>query len=219
MSLFYHHEEPPDSSSKKYKFLTLALKDAFSNCHSFGGRRSNSEEDDPGSDIDNEQEVVVSEIRSRAMEAKERRKASFTMDNSFCWVLSSTTGDLFITPKAVQQKENGDDDEGKEDFLSVKSCLSRCSSATTMEAFFSVKTNFSRCSSLNRLDFQDLWNCLSFNGLDFQDFRRRSIIQELRHCEGWPFGLCRKALLLPPLPKSPSESWTWRKHGRIVKLH
>ena len=28
----------------------------------------------------------------------------------------------------------------------------------------------------------------------------------------WPVGLCRKALLVPPLPKSPSYSWTWKKN-------
>ncbi|TXG52373.1 hypothetical protein EZV62_021542 [Acer yangbiense] len=172
MSVFYHEEPPPPHYSKICKLLTAALKDAFSNCHSFNGRRSISisgpEEEYLASDSDDEQEVVVSEIRSRAME-KLRRKPSLIMSDSFSWV-----------------------------------CFSCCSSAISKETYHSVKTNFSRCSSLTGLDFQD------FRKLDFQDLQR-SIIQELCYCQGWPFGLCRKAVLLPPLPKSPSESWSWRK--------
>lgn len=104
-------------------------------------------------------------------------------------------------------EEEESDGKEREDFFSVGSCFSRCSSATNMEAFVSARTNFSRCSSLSSLDFPDLW--------------RRSIIQELLYqCEGWPFGLCRKRLLLPPLPKSPAESWSWRKSrsARTTKL-
>ncbi|CAI0558201.1 unnamed protein product [Linum tenue] len=74
------------------------------------------------------------------------------------------------------------------------------------EEFFSVKTNLlSRCSSLSQVEFP------SFH-------RRVSILQELCHYEGWPFGLRRKAVLLPPLPKSPSESWLWRKGTRSARL-
>ncbi|KAK9270890.1 hypothetical protein L1049_026476 [Liquidambar formosana] len=191
MSIFYH-EEPPNPS-KRCRCLASALKDAFSNCHKFGGRLSSSpEEKYPASDSDDEQDEVVSVIRSRAMEAKSRPKATFVTD-SFSW--------------AVQQKEDNEDEDEekeKEDFCSVRSCFSLCSSAASREAFFSVKTNFSRSSSLDGLDFQNFW--------------RRSIIQEFCHCEGWPFGLCRRAVLLPPLPKSPSESWSWRKGARIVKM-
>ncbi|CAK9163679.1 unnamed protein product [Ilex paraguariensis] len=195
MSLF-HHEEPPNPS-KKCKFL----KDAFTNCHTFSGRLSSSatEEDDPASDCDDEQELFVSAVISKYKEAKCRRKASFTVD-SISWALSPTRGEFCIPPKAKQQKENTEKET--EDFFSVKSCLSRCSSTSSMDAYVSVRTTFSRCSSLNRIDFPD--------------FRRRSIIREFSHCEGWPFGLCRKALLLPPLPKSPSESWSWRKKARMV---
>lgn len=140
------------------------------------------------------------------MEAKLRRKVSHTVD-SFWWVFSPTTGKLFIAPKALKQGEENDDgtaeeeeeevDEKGTEFMSVGSRFSCCSSNANMEEFLTANTNFSRCSS--------------FKGLDFQDTCRRSVIQELCYCEGWPFGLGRKALLLPPLPKSPSESWSWRK--------
>ncbi|GFY86879.1 hypothetical protein Acr_05g0005180 [Actinidia rufa] len=161
---------------------------------------------------DDEQEVVVSEIRSRAMEAKTRRKASFTM-NSFSWIFSPTTVELFITPKRMQQNEEINCEE-REDFFSVGSCFSCCSSERSTEAFLSVKTTFSRCSSLSGLDRQDFQPFLVqefWHGLDIRDLRRRSIIQKFCRCEGWPFGLFRKALLLPPLPKSPSDSWSWCK--------
>lgn len=165
-------------------------------------------------------QVVVSEIRSRAMEAKTRRKASFSMD-SFNWIIFPSTGELFTAPNAMQKNEDSDHEE-KEDFFSVGSCLSRCSTVRSVEEFFSVKTQFSRCSSLSRLDCRDFRTFVVqefWHGIDYQELlRRRSIIQEFCHCKGWPFGLCRKALLLPPLPKSPSESWSWRKGVRLVKL-
>nr|GMD89012.1 uncharacterized protein LOC109170639 [Ipomoea batatas] len=100
---------------------------------------------------------------------------------------------------ATSDEEEDDEDEEEEEFMSVGTHLSRCSSAASFEAFFSAKTTscLSRCSSLGRIEFPE--------------YRRRSsIILEFSHCEGWPFGLCRKAVLLPPLPKSPSDSWLWR---------
>ncbi|KAE8100647.1 hypothetical protein FH972_018525 [Carpinus fangiana] len=203
MSIFYH-EEPPPNSSKRCKFLSATLKDAFSNCHSFGGRRSTSslEEESAASDFDEDQEGVVSAIRSQAME-KLRRRPSLLTESFSLVVYSPVTKELYMTPKAVQRGEDLDDEDEDEDFVTVGSCFSCCSSALSREAYHSVKTNFSRCSSLNGLDFQEFW--------------RRSIIQELCHCQGWPFGLCRRAVLLPPLPKSPSESWSWRKGTRITK--
>ncbi|KAL6960291.1 hypothetical protein U1Q18_042608 [Sarracenia purpurea var. burkii] len=216
MSLFYH-EEPPNAT-KRCNFLTSTLKDAFANCRRRRGRLSlsNAREDDSECDLDDIHEVMISEIRIRAMEAKSRRKASFT-------------GESFITPKTVLQQNHEDigHEERDDDFFSVGSRFSRCSSARSTEAtFVSVKTNFSRCSSLSgQLDHGDFWPFVVQDfrhGLDRQDLRRRSIIQELCQCEGWPFGLCRKALLLPPLPKSPSESWSWRKrykssHSTLMK--
>lgn len=133
------------------------------------------------------------------MEAKSRRNARL-MTDSFCWGFSPMAGELFINSKEVVKGEK----DKTEDFFSVESCFSQCSSAASRDEFVSVKTSFSRCSSLNGLDFQDFW--------------RRSIIEELCHCEGWPFGLCRKALLLPPLPKSPSESWSWHKGNKTFKM-
>ncbi|GLU04288.1 hypothetical protein SLE2022_214470 [Rubroshorea leprosula] len=208
MGAFYHEEQP--RNPKRCKFLAAALKDVFSNCHSFNGRPLSS----PGpessdSDIEDEEEVVVSEIRSRAMEKKKRRPG--IKADSFSWVFSPSTGDIYITTKQGKGKEKDGGDEEREEFLSVNSCFSLCSSDASGEAFLSVKTNFSRSSSLNRPDSVDFFK---FN---FEDFRRRSIIQEFCHCEGWPFGLCRKLVLLPPLPKSPADSWSWRKGSRLAK--
>lgn len=205
MSVFYHEESPPNSS-KRCQFLTATLKDKFSNCHIFGRRLSTSslEEEYTTSDFNEEHEVVVSAIRSKAMEKLKRRPSTLT--DSFSWVYSPMTGELYMTPNGSGQRKEGfdDEDDGMEEFVTVGSCFSCCSSAMSREAYYSIKSNFSRSSSLNGLDFQEFW--------------RRSIIRELCHCEGWPFGLCRKAVLLPPLPKSPSESWKWRKGSRIVKM-
>ncbi|XP_050234316.1 uncharacterized protein LOC126682619 [Mercurialis annua] len=191
----FHHEDPP--SPKKCKFFSGTLKGAFSNCHTC--RRvsiSSPEKEQPISDIEDEQEVIISAIRKRAME-KSRNK-SFVLTDSFFWVLSPKTGELFLAPKILQKQE--EDDEGEE-FFSVRSWFS---SALSEEAYLSVKTNFSRCSSFNDI-------------LDIPNFPKHSVLEEFCHCKGWPFGLCRKAVLLPPLPKSPAESWSWHKGSRIFK--
>lgn len=138
------------------------------------------------------------------MESKNKRKSSNIGMDSFYWALSPAAGDSIITPKAEKRNKNVDEDG--EEFFSAASRLSRCSSATSLDAFVSAKTCLSRCSSLSRIDFQDFG-------------KQRSIILEFIHCEGWPFGLCRKALLLPPLPKSPADSWLWRKSGRMIKIN
>lgn len=145
-------------------------------------------------------QVVVSAVKSRAME-RQKHKPS-VMRDSFSWVFSPATRELHITQTMAPHEREVEDDE-KEEFFSVRSCFSCRSSAVSGEPFYSVKTNISPCSSLNELDFSDYW--------------RRCIIQEFCHCEGWPFGLYRKAVLLPPLPKSPSESWLWRKKHQSTK--
>ncbi|XP_027333205.1 uncharacterized protein LOC113848043 [Abrus precatorius] len=190
MGVFYHEHEEPPNHTKRCKCLGETLKEVFSHCQTFSRRLSTTSLEDEcfNSDIDEEQQVVVSAVRSRAME-KQKHKLS-------------PLKEVFVThTKAPRVVGDGEQDE-REEFLSVKSCLSRCSSSG--EAFYSVKTNLSRCSSMNELDITEFW--------------RRSMIQEFCHCEGWPFGLCRKAVLLPPLPKSPSESWLSRKIQRSTKV-
>ncbi|NP_001352317.1 uncharacterized protein LOC104645200 [Solanum lycopersicum] len=202
---FCLNQESPNHS-KRFKLLVSTVKDAFANCHSFRKRsHSSPEEDDPSCDYDDEQ-VFISAVISQYMELKCRRKTAITTDK-FTWAFSPTTGDLFISARLRQKEEDNEDQETeeREDFYSVASRLSPCSSATSFEAFVTAKTVFSRSSSLDSIDFQDL--------------RRHSVIQELSDCEGWPFGLYRKALLLPPLPKSPSDSWSWRKSASMVKMH
>ncbi|KAJ4845400.1 hypothetical protein Tsubulata_010584 [Turnera subulata] len=215
MGVFYHEEST--NPARRCKFLTATLKDVFSNCHTCS-RLSTSSPKEEHDDVDDEQEVVLSEIRSRAMEKLKQK--SFVLTDSFTWVYSPKTGELFVAPKSFSPKlydnnnedDDDDDDDSKKDkedeerdeFFSVRSCFSCCSSVLSKEAFLSVKSNFSRCSS--------------FKGFEFQDFPRNSILQQFYHCEGWPFGLCRKAVLLPPLPKSPSDSWLWRKGTRTIKM-
>ena len=148
-------------------------------------------------------QVVVSAVKSRAMERQKHKPSVVTGDN-FSWVYSPETKELFITQMVVpNEKEDVDVDDEKDEFFSVKSCLSCRSSVMSGEQFHSVRTNFSPCSSFNEIDLSEFW--------------RRSIILELCHCEGWPFGLCRKLVLLPPLPKSPSEPWLWRKKQLSIK--
>ncbi|KAL8124226.1 hypothetical protein AgCh_012023 [Apium graveolens] len=145
-------------------------------------------------------QMFVSAVLSRYMESKARRKGSLALE-SCSWAFDPTTRAFSIAPKTIKQKEKDGVDvtEETEDFYSVCSCcLSVCSNTgDNMEAFVSVRSNLSQCSSLRRVEYLE--------------WPRRSVILEFCHCEGWPFGLCRRALLLPPLPKSPSESWLWCK--------
>ncbi|KAF7817513.1 uncharacterized protein G2W53_031482 [Senna tora] len=203
MGVFYHEEPPSNPAAKRCRCLAATLKEVFSQCRNFAGRLSTAslEEDFPISDFDEEQEVVVSAVKSRAMERLKQKPS--VMRDSFSWVYSPATKELYIARRMAPHEREDDDDDEKEEFFSVKSCFSCRSSVVSGEPFYSVKTNFSPCSSMNDLDFSDYW--------------RRSIIQELCHCEGWPFGLCRKAVLLPPLPKSPSDSWLWRKKHHNTK--
>lgn len=148
--------------------------------------------------------MFVSAVISKYLESKYKQKTSFTSEN-FCWDFSPAAGDLFVPAKAMLQKP-GNNGEEREEFMSVGSHFSHCSSsASSVDAFVSAETSFSRCSSLSRIDFPDLW-------------RRRSNVLQFSDCDGWPFGLCRRAALLPPLPKSPADSWMWRKSGRLIKL-
>lgn len=138
----------------------------------------------------------------------EKLKRKTNLSDSFSWVFSPATKELYITSVEIEKMdESGNEDNTGDEFYSVQSFLTYCSTAATNEAFFSVEGNFSRCSSLNGLNFLD------------EDLKRRTILQEVFHCEGWPFGLCRKAVLLPPLPKSPSESWSWSKGTKVVKTY
>ncbi|RDX76069.1 hypothetical protein CR513_43975, partial [Mucuna pruriens] len=190
----FYHEEPPNHT-KRCKFLADTLKEVFSHCQTFSRRLSTAslEEECPIiDDVDEEQEVVVSAVRSRAMQKQKHKR--------------SPLRELYVTHRVAPQASvvSDEEDDEREEFLSVKSCLSCCSSSSVSgEAFYSVKTNLSRCSSMNEVDISECW--------------RRSIIQQFCHCEGWPFGLCRKAVFLPPLPKSPSESWLSRKIQRSTK--
>ncbi|CAN4122714.1 unnamed protein product [Withania somnifera] len=207
--VFSPNQEVSTTPSKRCKFFSTTLKDAFANCHIFRERHASTqrlEEEDATDEYDDEEEVFVSIVISKYMESKCRKKAAISSDK-FHWTFSPTAGALFISEKLMQQKEDSEDEdkEGREDFLSVETHLSCCSSAISHEALATAKTALSRSSSLDRIEFQD--------------FPRRSVIKEFSHCEGWPFGLSCKLLLLPPLPKSPADSWSWRKSARMIKIH
>lgn len=122
------------------------------------------------------------------MKAKPKLK-DYLFADSLHWVLSPTTGKLLITPK---EEPNGGGDDGLDN-------------DDQSDVFYSVKSCFSRCSSEKELDY-------------FSRFRGRSIWEEFMDCEGWPFGLSRKALMLPPLPSSPSDSWIWSKRNCNTKV-
>lgn len=134
--------------------------------------------------------VIMLEIRSRAMKAKTKPKDCM-FGASLHWALSPPAGRLNIEPKEERFDIGKHDPEGDGEVQS--------------EVFHSVKSCFSRCSSENELD------CFSHN-------HGESIWDGFTECQGWPFGLCRKSVVLPPLPRSPSDSWTWHKKNLGTKV-
>ncbi|CAA7048034.1 unnamed protein product [Microthlaspi erraticum] len=185
--------------------VTTGVKDAITYCCRCKGKKvalSEHEDNDEkligDLDYNYDHEVVVYQIRSRAME-KLRQKPRISMEKR-------------LTYETIEEW-NIEKEEGVE-FCSVGSSFSECcSSELSIEGYMTAKTEFSRCSSLKGAELENQWKMYYAN-----EIRKRSVIQELCHCQGWPFGLGRKAALLPPLPKSPAESWSWRKPNRVSPL-
>ncbi|ESQ30867.1 hypothetical protein EUTSA_v10011797mg [Eutrema salsugineum] len=185
--------------------VTTGLRDAFTYCYRCKGRKvtlSDHHDDDDDDkltgDFDYDHEIVVFQIRSRAME-KLRQKPRISMERQITY----------------QSKEESDieKEEGIE-FCSVGSSFSECChSDLSIEGYMTAKTEFSRCSSLEGVELENQWKVYYV-----KELRKKSVIQELCHCQGWPFGLGRRAALLPPLPKSPAESWSWRKPNRVAPI-
>ncbi|KAL0660839.1 hypothetical protein Bca4012_097676 [Brassica carinata] len=182
--------------------VATGLKDALTHCYKCKGRKvslSDHEDNDEKliGDFNYDHEIVVFQIRSQAME-KLRQKPRICMER--------------LTYHS-KEEPNMEKEEGIE-FCSVGSSFSECcTSDLSVEAYMTAKTEFSRCSSLKGEELENQWKMYYLNGI-----RKGSVIQELCHCQGWPFGLGRKASLLPPLPKSPAESWSWRKPNRVAPI-
>lgn len=182
--------------------VATGLKDALTHCYKCKGRKvslSDHEDNDEKliGDFNYDHEIVVFQIRSQAME-KLRQKPRICMER--------------LTYHS-KEEPNIEKEEGIE-FCSVGSSFSECcTSDLSVEAYMTAKTEFSRCSSLKGEELENQWKMYYLNGI-----RKGSVIQELCHCQGWPFGLGRKASLLPPLPKSPAESWSWRKPNRVAPI-
>lgn len=187
--------------------VATGLKDALTHCYKCKGRKvslSDHEDSDEKliGDFNYDHEIVVFQIKSRAME-KLRKKPTIGMER------------LAHTSKLYPSKEecNIEKEEGVE-FCSVGSSFSECCpSDLSIEGYMTAKTEFSRCSSLKGVELENQWKMYYLN-----EIKKGSVIQELCHCQGWPFGLGRKAALLPPLPKSPTESWSWRKPNRVAPI-
>uniref|UniRef100_A0A7N1A9R7 Uncharacterized protein n=1 Tax=Kalanchoe fedtschenkoi TaxID=63787 RepID=A0A7N1A9R7_KALFE len=177
-----------------------------------------------------EDEEVISAIR-RLMEEKRRRKAAMYAPYDYSWTFSPATEKLFITPEALSEEvqdgwlsfslppseimlvrtpktedcggghSKGDDEE---EYHSAASCLSDPLSISMRKSCLSVCPWWLECEWSN---VPEQWKELLL------------LLQELPGCEGWPFGLLRKVLLLPPLPTSPSDSWSWTKKPHHCSTH
>ncbi|PKU87296.1 uncharacterized protein LOC110115678 [Dendrobium catenatum] len=141
------------------------------------------------SDLNN-YHVIILEIRQRAMKARSEPRSSFVIMTAeeFARLIKAAPPPNMNKSDDAEDREKKKDgeyegeDEKDEDFFSVRSCFSRCSTG-------------------------DEEYCLSG--------RTAASEKWFRECEGWPFGLWRhrKVVVLPPLPKSPADSWTWHKRN------
>ncbi|KAL4196959.1 hypothetical protein AMTRI_Chr04g185720 [Amborella trichopoda] len=146
---------------------------------------------------------IVFAVRRLALEARHRHK-----DSSLCeglqWVISPVTGELTIAPVEEEAKPLLAYLHSKFGFnisLQVKENQERegHEEEEEEEVWFSVRSDFSCCSSpVERKEI-------------FLDCAWRSLLEKLSFCEGWPFGLYRRKMMLPPLPRCPSEPWMWHK--------
>ncbi|KAG9145966.1 hypothetical protein Leryth_015605 [Lithospermum erythrorhizon] len=206
MCPFYQEEKP--NPCQRCKCFSSTLKDLVFTCPVFCGRLSTTSHKEQEADIefDEEEEVFVSAVISAYVESKSKRQACNRMEkiSSFSWVYSPVSGDNMNLEKLHLEEKL--EDQETESFFDACSNLSCYSVPASIDAFVSAQASFSRSSSLNWLD------------LHTTSQRHPSIIENFRHCEGWPFGLSRKTLLLPPLPKSPSDSWSWRKNGGKLRV-
>ncbi|XP_074560201.1 uncharacterized protein LOC141816291 [Curcuma longa] len=144
-------------------------------------------------------ELIMLELQARAIRAK-WRKPQELFTGRLTWGVSPTTGRVRVASPLrdiddVAEDRQGNHEEDKEE------------EEIGSEAFFSVKSSFSCCSA-------ELGSSFCTELKDYENWGRKlpSIWEEFRGCQGWPFGLYRRTMvLLPPLPDSPSDSWTWHK--------
>ncbi|CAL9136432.1 unnamed protein product [Musa textilis] len=177
---FFAQEDKSKLASNGSKSLPELLRKACAQCYGSGLRTlsnlSSVDETTLDSDLDHKQ-LIILEIRSRAMKTKSRPR-ELLFSGKLARAVSPTTGTAHITGE-----EEGDDDDES-------------------EAFFSVRSGFSCCSTDGSTELEELGG--------------GSLLGEFRHCQGWPFGLCRRAVALPPLPSSPSDSWMWHKRNLVT---
>ncbi|KAJ1700629.1 hypothetical protein LUZ63_000408 [Rhynchospora breviuscula] len=131
--------------------------------------------------------MILKELKNRAMRTSSKPKVHFYSGNL----------NLSFFPPPLDSSDNP-----KEEFLDAND------NEDESEAFFSVKSNFSRCSSQGATaSWDDNKGVTTY----------RSALEEFRNLEGWPFGLCRRPLVLPPLPSMPADSWMWSRRNSEAK--
>ncbi|XP_020080940.1 uncharacterized protein LOC109704594 [Ananas comosus] len=199
---YFAHEYQTKLPCSHNKSLPTLIRDiACGHCHGSclrtpSSSSSDDDVDDCGLDFDTKQ-VILMEIRNRAMKAKLNPR-------DFAWSLPPPAhrGEV-IPPK--KKRLIGDDDEDDDEEESGDD-----------EAYFSVRSCFSRCSSRSAGSMET--SAAAAGKAD-----RPRTLEELMSCEGWPFGLFRRAaaaaVTLPPLPSTPADSWMWHKRNLLHYTH
>ncbi|RRT83243.1 hypothetical protein B296_00000417 [Ensete ventricosum] len=195
---FFPEEDKSKLPSNHSKSLQKLIRNACAQCRGSCLRTPttmSSVDESLDSDLDHKQVrslLILNSLNDICLHAKSRPRES-VFSGKLAWAMSPTTGRVRMTPmRKTDGEEEGDCGGYEEDDDDDES-----------EAFFSVKSWLSCCSTDGSTESKEISG--------------GSILEEFRHCEGWPFGLCRRAVLLPPLPSSPSDSWMWHKRNLVSR--
>ncbi|VAI33121.1 unnamed protein product [Triticum turgidum subsp. durum] len=141
-------------------------------------------------------QVILNEMRRRQLKKESRCSAgSPTLSSAFIWSFTP------LDPRSVLEKVSS-----PEQFVVVEGEQKEEAEAGSengdaeSDAFFSVKSFFTRSTSR------------AATVASLTDMGPPATWEGFQHCEGWPFGLCRRPAV-PPLPSTPADSWKWRKQS------
>ncbi|XP_037427582.1 uncharacterized protein LOC119293125, partial [Triticum dicoccoides] len=203
------HRRPPSSPAANHpklpatnhcKSLSCLIRETYAHCHvpclRIPGAGWSSDDDTDDEDALDTKQVILNEMRRRQLKKESRCSAgSPTLSSAFIWSFTP------LDPRSVLEKVSS-----PEQFVVVEGEQKEEAEAGSdngdaeSEAFFSVKSFFTRSTSR------------AATVASLTDMGPPATWEGFQHCEGWPFGLCRRPAV-PPLPSTPADSWKWRKQS------
>ncbi|VAI33122.1 unnamed protein product [Triticum turgidum subsp. durum] len=200
MPCLAHHYHPKLPATNHCKSLSCLIRETYAHCHvpclRIPGAGWSSDDDTDDEDALDTKQVILNEMRRRQLKKESRCSAgSPTLSSAFIWSFTP------LDPRSVLEKVSS-----PEQFVVVEGEQKEEAEAGSengdaeSDAFFSVKSFFTRSTSR------------AATVASLTDMGPPATWEGFQHCEGWPFGLCRRPAV-PPLPSTPADSWKWRKQS------